>query len=290
MSKDYSSDIRYKIHFQNTPSDQIITDIYDSVIYVQIDSRGFDLLNQVYLKKSRTINIDLTNIRIHNKRYSAGNYVLSESILGQIRNQSEFSNQINRISPDTLFLKVQNTVSKEVEVKLNMDIIPRKQHYVYGDISQSIKTVMVNGPFSIIDTIKFITSEYIKLEDVQEDQNFDLPLVNPFKKEQVKFSIDTVKVSIQIQEYTESTANIPITIINNSKARIKLFPESVNVRYLVALKDFERITKDMFSAVINFNSNSLSNQQVKLDHYPPLVKIIDYEPKSVEYLILINNE
>lgn len=290
MSKDYTADISYKLIYNNAPANQIITEIYDSIIYVQIDSRGFDLMNRTYLNKSHPIEIDLRNIPVHKNRYRIGNYILSESILNQIRNQTEFPNQIHRISPDTLFLKLENCISKEVDIKTMIDLVPKKQHYIYGNITQSPLKVLLTGPPSIIDTINSIYSEPIKLENIKDDQHLKLMLLNPYKNDQVSLSVDSVELIIPIQEYTENIAEIPIKINGAANMRLKLFPEKVQVRYLVALKDFERITNDMFSAVINFNIKAINNQQVKLDRFPAFIKIIDYEPKSVEYLILIEND
>lgn len=290
MSKDYTSDISYKIHFHNPPANQIITKVFDSVVYVQIDSRGFDLMNSIYLKKSKPLEIDLRNIPIHNNRDRVGNYILSESILNQIRNQSEFPNQIYRVTPDTLHLKLENTISREVDIKAQIEIVPRQQHYIYGSIIQSPMRVTVSGPPSIIDSIKFIATEFIRLENIREDQLIKLKLLNPVQDERVSLSVDSIELNIPIQEYTENTIIAPIKINGTTNTRIKLFPTSITIRYLVALKDFERIKTDMFSAVIQFDPNAINSQQVKLERYPSFIKIIDFEPKSVEYLILIKND
>lgn len=290
MSKDYSSDISYKLNFNNPPANQIISDVFDSVIYLQIDSRGFDLFNRRYLKKSEALNIDLSNVKIHRKRNSLRSYILSESILNQIRNQNEFPNYINRIYPDTLHLKLQNTISKEIALKLQLEIIPKKQYYIYGEITSSINSVTVTGPSSIIDTLDFILTKPLKLENIVTDQQINIALLNPYFKEKVSISNHSVDVLIPIQQFTENDINISIKVNQTSALRIKLFPETIKIKYLVALKDYERINPDMFSANIYFDGNSLNYQRVKLDRIPNFIKLISFEPKTVEYLILMNND
>jgi len=290
MSKDYSSDIPYKINFVNPPSDQIITKAFDSVVYLKIDSRGFDLLTKIYFKKKNPLIIDLQNIQIYNTSSIVGSYIISASLLKQIRNQNEFSNSISKISPDTLYLNLEKTISKEVDVLLNIDILPKQQHYVYGKIIQSIQKITISGPPSLIDSINSISTEYVKLVNIQSNQLFSLKLINPYRDSQLHLSIDSVQVQIPIEQFTESSLIIPIKIFEKNDLRIKLFPETVTVKFLVALKDFDRITPDIFSAVIHYDEHSLNSQKIEMEHYPTFIKIIDFQPKSVEYLILLNND
>lgn len=290
MSKDYSSDIDYTLIFQNPPSNQIISEVIDSVVYLHINASGFDHINRRYLKRQKALIIDLNKVKIHTNRYSMGNYILSESLLNQIRNQYEFPNTINRIFPDTLHLKLDNTISKEVDIKLQLDIIPKQQHYLYGDITKSIQKTTIIGPQSYIDTVDFILTEQLKLENIEADQQLSLRLLNPYPEHYVKLSDQKVDVLVPIQQYTENNISIPIQIKNSASTRIKLFPETVNIKFLVALKDYERINKGMFSAIVKYDKKLLNHQKVILDRIPNFVKVISFEPKNVEYLILINND
>ncbi|PKP35082.1 MAG: hypothetical protein CVU00_03860 [Bacteroidetes bacterium HGW-Bacteroidetes-17] len=290
MSKDYSSDIPYEINFVNPPSDQIITKAFDSIVYLKIDSRGFDLLTEIYFKKKKQLLIDLHNVRIYNTSSSFRSYILSASLLNQIRNQNGFQYSISKISPDTLYLNLEKTMSKEVEVLLKIDIIPKQQHYVYGKITPSIQKITISGPPSLIDSINSISTEYVKLVNVQSNQFIGLKLINPYKDAQLHLSTDSVQVHIPIEQFTESSLIIPIKIFEKNDLRIKLFPETVTVKFLVALKDFDRITPDIFSAVIHYDEHSLNSQIIVLERYPAFIKIIDFQPKSVEYLILVNND
>jgi len=246
-------------------------------------------LTEIYFKKKKPLVIDLQNVQIYNIGSGFGYYILSSSLLNQIRNQNEMPNSISKISPDTLFLNLEKTISKEVDVLLNMDIIPKQQHYVYGKITQSMQKITISGPPSLIDSLNSISTEYIKLINIQSDQLFGLKLINPYRESQVHLSADSVQVQIPIEQFTESSLIIPIQIFEKNDLRIKLFPETVTVRFLVALKDFERITPDLFSAVIHYDEQSLNSQKIELERYPTFIKIIDFQPKSVEYLILLNN-
>ncbi|MBU1011533.1 MAG: hypothetical protein KKG99_00890 [Bacteroidetes bacterium] len=289
MSKEYSSDVPYEINFVNPPSDQIITKAFDSVVYLKIDSRGSDLLTEIYFKKKKSLIIDLQNVKIYNTGSGFGYYILSSSLFNQIRNQNEFPNSISKISPDTLYINLEKTISKQVDVLLNMDIIPKQQHYVYGKITQSVQKITISGPPSLIDSINSISTEYIKLVNIQSDQLFGLKLVNPYRETQVHLSSDSVQVQIPIEQFTESSMIVPIQIFEKNDLRIKLFPETVTVKFLIALKDFDRITPDIFSAVIHYDERSLNSQKIELERYPTFIEIIDFQPKSVEYLILLNN-
>ncbi|MCP4551911.1 MAG: hypothetical protein GY834_07705 [Bacteroidetes bacterium] len=286
MSKDYTSDVKFNINYKNPPPNQIITYVIDSIIYLNLDSRGFDLFNQSYLRNKKSIDINLQSIDIHKNRANTGNYILSSTLLSQIKKQFDFSNQISSISPDTLFLNLESSVSKEVPILLQIEIEPKQQHYIYGSIKQSNTSVIINGPSSIINSIQSIQTEFVKLQDINQSMNIKLALINPFDLSQLNLSNDSVMITIPIEEFTENSINVPIHITDNQDLSLKLFPEEIEITYLVALKDFKNINPSMFNAEIHFNPELIHYQDVLLQHYPPFIKISNFEPKRIEYVIL----
>jgi hypothetical protein len=219
-----------------------------------------------------------------------GSYILSESILNQIRSQNEFPNYINRIYPDTLHLKLENTISKEIDIKVQLEVIPKQQHYVYGVITTSAQKTIITGPSSVIDTVEFITTENLLVKNIDKDQQFKLNLINPYLNQHVSLSVNTIEVVIPIQQFTENSISIPIKVNQPLNQRIKLFPETIIIKYLVALTDYDRINSNMFSAIVNYDASSLNYQKVVLEQIPKFVKIISFSPETVEYLILKNND
>lgn len=285
MSKDYYSDIKYPIQYTSFPKGQTITNIKDSTIFLKIQSKGFSMFNSIYFQKKKPFKLNMRNLDIHSNRYTTGHYLLTKEVLIQIKNQFDEPNHIISVSPDTIFFQLEQVSAKEIAVQMNLSISTKKQFDIYGDIDYEYDTIIITGPPSVIDTIQKIKTEKISLTNLDKSSKFKIALINP-KQGLVELSTDSIEVSIQVEEYTESVISIPINLINNEQLNLRLFPNEIKLTYLVALKDFQTVNSDMFEAQINFNPNRLRTQKVELKRYPSFVKISRIEPNIVEYIIL----
>ena len=67
---------------------------------------------------------------------------------------------------------------------------------------------------------------------------------------------------------------------------MKIFPEKVQITYIVGFSDFDRVSEQMFAARVDYlkrdNGNRLS---VEITRHPDFVKILKQDPSKVEYLI-----
>ena len=285
MSKEYYSDIKYPIQYTSFPKGQTLTNIKDSTIFLKIQSKGFSMFNSIYFQKKKPFRLNLRNLEIHSNRYSTGHYLITEEVLLQIKNQFEDPDHIISVSPDTMFFQLEQVSSKEIALQMNLSINTKKQFEIYGDIDYDYDTIVITGPPSVIDTIQKINTEKINLTNLAQSSKFKIALINP-KHGLVELSTDSIEVSIQVEEYTESVISIPLSIINNDELKLRLFPNEIKLTYLVALKDFQTVNLDMFEAQINFNPNRLRTQKVILKRQPSFVKINRIEPNIVEYIIL----
>jgi len=285
MSKDHYSDIKYPIQYTSFPQDQTITNVKDSTIYLKIQSKGFNLFNSIYFKKKKAFKLNLRSLNIHANRYTTGHYLLADEILVQIKNQFKNPDNIVSISPDTIFFQLEEIAAKAVPVQMNLTVSTKKQFGIYGEITYSNDTIIITGPPSVIDTIQRIQTEQIDLRNLDRSTDFKIELIKP-KQGLVDLSLDSIRVNIPVEEYTESVLTIPLSLISNDQLKLRLFPNEVKVTYLVALKDFQTVNAKMFEAQINFNPNRLRTQKVELQRHPSFVRISRIEPEIVEYIIL----
>ena len=87
-----------------------------------------------------------------------------------------------------------------------------------------------------------------------------------------------------MERYTESKREIPITTPDN--VQMNLYPKFVQVRYMVAMKDYANINSQSFKVTIDTTNMFYSKLPVKLALYPNNIQIIGIEPKEVEYFII----
>jgi hypothetical protein len=122
------------------------------------------------------------------------------------------------------------------------------------------------------------TSEFV-------DLNIDLT-----KEKNISVSPKKIVSYLKVEKFTESNIEIPI---NHNAAKInksiKLFPDKVNVSYMVALKDYKRVNESMFRAVVDFTKLDLKSAEnkvkVEISKFPSFVKINKIDPEKVEFII-----
>lgn len=287
MSKEYYTNINYPIKYNTLATDKIMLNIEDSTLSIRFYAKGFDLFSMKYLKRKNNLLINLPENIVHTNRYSIGNYVLSSNIKNQITNQLQQADMLISIAPDTLFFKLDKISSKEVAVNANIDINIKKQYHLYNDPIINPSKIIISGPQNIIDTIKSIKCMAFKTPELDRSKSFTLKLINPEKRNHLTLSSDTANVFIEIEQFTEASLLIPIKLLSEKQdsLTVKIFPEKVSVKYLVALKDFQSINPELFKAAIRINKNSRS-QKIELINFPKHIKITSLEPKYAEYILI----
>jgi hypothetical protein len=97
-----------------------------------------------------------------------------------------------------------------------------------------------------------------------------------------------VQLSFNVDKLIESTIKIPIQIMNNTgNETIKLLPNFVTIKYLVAMKEYENINTNSFKAIVNYEHIKEKQKKLKVEiiRTPSEVKIIKTEPNTISYLI-----
>ena len=95
-------------------------------------------------------------------------------------------------------------------------------------------------------------------------------------------------MSFNVDKLIESSIKIPVQIMNNTgNETIKLLPNFITIKYLVAMKDYENINENSFKAVVNFEhiKEKQKNLQVEIIRTPSEAKIIKTTPSTISYLI-----
>ena len=108
-------------------------------------------------------------------------------------------------------------------------------------------------------------------------------MIKPVKNSHFSLSADSVEIFIPVEKFTEGEVQIPVSFLSEMN-NIKLFPEIVTVTYIVALKDYQKVNKDLF--IIQLIPGTQTNKNIELIHHPSFVKVIKIEPQHIDYIIL----
>lgn len=280
--------IDFPILYGKAPSNLVLTNTPDSLLSFRLSSSGFKLITLKYLTFKKPVQFDLRALKV---RKDGDKYVASIStgeMSKAIIRKHDIEQEIIIVSPQNIYFEFSTVTSKKVPIKLNVDFVFEKQFQLSDSLRLKPDSVFVIGANEAIDTIGFVQTELCKLDGINQSQTVKVNLINPWKIQEIDLSEKETELTLNVEKFTESMIEIPITVGNIDDVEIKTFPEKVNITYLVALRDYKRISEDMF--IVSYDTSArlkdVKKLQVKIIQHPSFIKITRIDPPEVEFLVL----
>lgn len=294
LSRESAATIPVSIELVNIPPDLIVTGQSDSTFIINAKSTGAKLLSSRFLRKISKIESDFNALQQIRREGIQMYYLTSSQAEIRFSVMSDIPRSSLTVHPDTIFFNTIQAFSKKVPVRLIKDIELQTGFKVYDIPTLTPDSIVVSGPANLADSVSFIRTNVLKASGVHQNITRKVSLENPWENWQVKFSENTVEVFLPVEEYTEATVDLAVEIDCSTNIEINaddlmLFPDRVNVFYLVALRDVNAITADMFSAHVicpDTLSPGRFRLEVEIRESPSLVDIIRIRPAEVEYILI----
>lgn len=289
LSDEYSEVHTYPLVYSNIPSGKVLINETDTVLTLNLKSKGFRLLSSSMFFKPQTIVVDIATILHKRKNSKNGYFIVASEINQAVGEQIHQQNHIISITPDTLFFSLVDKYSKKVPVKTMVNITYAQQYGLSDSVIVFPDSVVLNGPKEIIDSINHITTVTRTLSNVSSSQV--LMLSFPDSKEKlISVKPTTVSVFIPVDKYTESKVEVPVVISGSEKTlSVKTFPEKVTVTYVVPLSKYKKIDAGRFTATADISKAKSTNAKklkVEITKQPSFVRILKIEPEKIEYILL----
>ncbi len=288
MSDEYTTEVRIPLQYENVPDDLFLNNS-DRIITVRMRAAGGKLFSLKFLSFKKFLTVDLNQVSVKRSRYFDKQYILTAGLEKQIRDRFDFGHEILGMSPDTLFLEMEQVISKSVPVhsRLEMDFSP--QFGLYDSLGLIPPVVMVSGPASVIDTITRISTQKKSLKHLDSSVEINLPLVLPVRNKNVTYSVKEIKAIVNVEKYTESGIELPVSgISDDSGLKIRTFPENVTLTYRVAIRDFKDVKPEMFLLTATYDpekDREKSVLRVRVEKSPDFIRISRINPERVEFII-----
>lgn len=281
LNRNYKYTLTIPVKFTRLPENKLIIGELPEKLQVDIKTSGLKLLFIKLRQMPNEVLIDFNTLKTNAKSQA---YSISNGNFN-VQNIINFDVEVMKIRPDTLFFSSEKGSSRLIPVKpsLQASFLPGYSAITKPSVSPAFITVTGDTPE--IDDIDTIYTQTIRLKDVHENYANTVAIK---KLPNLSYSAKEVKLSFEVDRLAETSIRIPVQIMNRSSAEtVKLLPEYVTIRYLVAMKEYDNIDASSFKATVNFDDIVARKKNLKVDlvRSPSEVKVIGIEPATISYLI-----
>ncbi|UJH91189.1 YbbR-like domain-containing protein [Antarcticibacterium sp. 1MA-6-2] len=281
FSKQYTVTLQLPLEYINVPADKLLGPDNPKSLNIRMRDYGFNIA--LYKLLPPTLAIDISNATEN------GNVLVYD--LEQ--QKPAIVSQINLEYEDANFLQPNLNIDFEQKAVKTVSVIPNIElNFAVGysaleDIQLSPDTVRVSGPASILDTLEEVSTEPLRITNINSDLKGKVKLQTG-NLENVSFFNDEVNFTLRTDKFTEGRVEIPIEVVNvPDNTNVVIFPREVVLFYQVSLKDFEKVKPSSFKVVVDFK-NALASDGYLLAQVvqkPGIVNNVRLNEKRIQFVI-----
>jgi hypothetical protein len=288
LSKTYIISKVYPVLYENIPANQILLSSPPNELEIKIEGHGFNLLLTQYSSDEDTLKINVSKLpqKIYGEKSFA--YSSPDALLYSANDKISRNLNIIKILTDTLFLRFDIAVEKEVPIKSICQFKLDLGYAIKDSVLFSPRMVKIKGPKSIVDSIRFINTDTLKVENLNTNFSANVKLIKNDKR--LILNPSSVNFNFKIEKISEKMLNFNIEKYTTTDGEIIPYPSSVDLYFDIPLSRFDdnllfnglKVTLD----TTHLNSRKLLPVIIK--NIPSSVQLKKVSPEKVEYLINSN--
>lgn len=281
LSNSYVYQASTVVRFVNFPQNKAFHSLQSDTVKLQIEGTGWQLLFSKLRISPQSINIDLKDLKKQT-------FVNLSDQLGYINQQFSSTQKIVYVQPDTLYFDFSSRAIKKVPVELVSNLQFEKQYGISDSVILNPAYVTITGPKADLAKIQSWKTDTLSAKNVSGIINTRIPFKRP-SLANINIYPSYTEVKVPVEEFTEKTIEIPITVLNNKNYRdINFLPEKVKITFMTAIGNYSRIDRDYFEASVdldNWTFKSYKQLPVMLTRFPDFCKLVRVEPQVVDFII-----
>ena len=283
FSKEYTTLVSFPVNYISVPNDMVWGEMSDEVLHISTSASGFQHLG--YAFGSKEIDLDLSKIRnLGDDQY----YLLPEEQIRLIIQQFPSDLELVYRSPDSIFFDLSKKIDKKIPIVLKDSLSLAPSFQFIEKVSISPDSIIISGPASLVSKINEIETELYIKENIRVSGTYPLRLKS-LGVDKVEVLVAKVDVAFKVEQFTQSTINVPIIVRNVPKGYLlKIFPDGVDVTFNTGLSSFESVNPSSFRAIADFSRVDDGKSQfipVNVILFNDKVEIVKFEPSEVEFLL-----
>lgn len=282
FSKEFTSTIRAQIDYENIPETAALAENNTKEITFDLTANGFEILFYKFKKPSIPVPVG--------KYYSkdAGGFTLGRTdLLRMVSSNFNRNLGIKNLSVEELHVRLDPIILKKVKVVPKTAIKYKVGFKAVDSFNVIPDSVTISGPSGSLKNIHNIGTELLSLENVEKDISKTVS-ISYENSEIVSVRPKTVKVNLDVAEFSQGKFTLPIEVINlPPNMEVKLIPKTVTVTFDVSVNDFTKITKENFRVVCDYSKRNKEENFMlpSFEKIPEHVHNVMLEPKKVDFFI-----
>lgn len=283
LSKDYSTQTVFNVVYVDAPVNKWVSNDAQQVKLSFVADGFITLRHNMVRAPKRVVEISLAEVPYRlegGNTYSYGSQYLADRVADWLGVPAGSVT----VNDDKQYFNMEDLQHKDLFVLVPLEVKTQRQYLVYGEPLVDPATVTVYGPKSVLDTMNAIFT----LPFVATGANADLVRSLPinYYGGAVKGAETEAKVTVRIEQYTETQFEVPVTV--DDSLMVRFFPEAMVVRCIVPIRDYANLNAASFR--VSADTAQLHRRQPLLDislvQVPKHVQVLKTEPDQVEYLIV----
>lgn len=283
LSKEYTTQAEYTLSYTEVPVNKWVSTPSQTVKFSFVADGFVTLRHHLVPKQKRVVEIPLSEVPYRLEGGFTYSYS-SQYVADRLAHSLDIVAGNITINDDKQFFNMEDLQSKELAVKVPLEVSMQRQFQLYGQPEVVPDHVTVFGPKNMLDTLTQINTLPLQATNLSGPLHSVLAL--DLYDGAIRSEVSEVTVGIDVEQYTETDIEVPVSITDSLELRF--FPEKISLKCMVPIRDFASITPQSF--LVQADTAQLHRLQPLLDvrllRVPDYVQVIKMEPTQVEYLII----
>ena len=278
LSRDFNVNIEVPIRLTNLPEDVTVSNEIPETAQVSITGEGWNIISAYTNPPTVLVNANAENVNLSD----------------QIRNQVTAFSDLNiiQVNPSRFTIETERKATKTVPVVNNVEINVRDQFGLLGEPEFFPDSVQISGADSRLDTINYWETVEVRMNDVHQDINRQVPLKQP--RNGFNLQTESVRFTVEVAEFTEAETQVPVRTRNlPSGSAVTYNPSSITVLYNVPIDQYSEVQgRRPFRAYVDYSvieedTTGRVIPEIEVVDTTYTVRVKDFQPSRVSYFRIV---
>ena len=280
LSQEYTAEKEVTLQFR-TPAEKTFLVPPPKSVPVKIKGSGWNLFFEFLSSKRMLLVYDVE---------AASSYFLSRSQFRSDVIANLVSNDliIEDLNFEGIQLNLEDQFRAKVPIVVPANLTFKAEHQLATPVTTSPDSVELLGPASVVSTFTQWPTDTLILQDLSVDYSGRLAL--QLLKPGIQLEPAEVEVRVDVEQYTQKSLFVAVTVLNPPKDSIRIFPDKIKVDCVVGMHYYNELDAEDFTLVADLGNIVLSEGKntvpLELTEQPDFIRSVLLNRRSAEFYII----